>query len=477
MGYIGTGPINYLLYLQANMDRYYPASRSSTQRKPLGDATSKANALAPPTHNKSQVSPPKLDRMVPKNESLVVHEGFTVRHTIAHTDNKRLSKVSNEDQSESKRNSAISTTSTNASGSARKRKTHIGPWQLGQTIGKGGTARVREVRHSATGQTAVAKIISKAVAESHRAQSLADLVLCAERGDPSLRVGNSMPLGLEREIVIMKLLDHKNIVRLYDIWENRNELYLIMEYVQGGELFDYVSQQRYLEEHLCVFLFRQIVAALLYCHRLHIHHRDLKPENILLEPKTMTVKLVDFGMAALQPNGNLLTTPCGSPHYAAPELLSRKPYDGAQADVWSCGVVLFVMLAGSPPFNFPADDDMNPDQKLEALFKSIKKVEFKMPQSFSPEAKDLIYKIFVVDPKQRIKMEAIWHHPLLQKYNTNFGLNRHRDIESLIGPRPSIEMWENLTPKKIDRELFRNLRTLWHSEKETTLIERLCNGE
>jgi serine/threonine-protein kinase HSL1 (negative regulator of Swe1 kinase) len=415
--------------------------------------------------------------MVPEKESVILHEDLAIRHTMGSSKNKPLSRVSNDDQSDSKRNSAVSTTSTNASGSARKRKTHIGPWQLGQTIGKGGTARVREVRHSATGQTAVAKIVSKAVAESHRAQSLANLVLCAERGDPSLRFGKSMPLGLEREIVIMKLLDHKNIVHLYDIWENRNELYLIMEYVQGGELFDYVAQHRYLEEHLCVYLFRQIVAALLYCHRLHIHHRDLKPENILLEPKTMTVKLVDFGMAALQPNGNLLTTPCGSPHYAAPELLSRKPYDGAQADVWSCGVVLFVMLAGSPPFNFPTDDNMNSDQKLEALFRTIKKAEYQMPTSFSPDAKDLINKIFVVDPKNRIKMEALWHHPLLQKYNTDFGLNRHRDIESLIGPRPRIETWEDLTPKKIDRELFRNLRTLWHSEKETTLVNRLCSKE
>ncbi|KAF2421236.1 Pkinase-domain-containing protein [Tothia fuscella] len=463
------------------MDRYRPPTRSSGRRKPLGDATSKANTLVPPIRAslkpRPPQSPPKLDRIVPRNESLVDNGGFAVRHTIGSPENKRISKKSNEDQTESKRNSAISTTSTNASGSARKRKTHIGPWQLGQTIGKGGTARVREVRHAATGQTAVAKIVSKAVAESHRAQSLADLVKCAERGDKSLLIGKDIPLGLEREIVIMKLLDHKNIVRLYDIWENRTEIYLIMEYVQGGELFDYVAQSRYLEEHLAVFLFRQIVAALLYCHRLHIHHRDLKPENILLELSTMTVKLVDFGMAALQPRGGLLTTPCGSPHYAAPELLSRRPYDGAQADVWSCGVVLFVMLAGSPPFNFPPADAMNSDQKLEALFRTIRKADFQMPAAFSAEAQDLLFKIFVVDPKKRIKMDDIWHHPLLQKYNSGYGLSRHRDIESLIGPRPSIETWEPLTAKMIDRELFRNLRTLWHSEKEDTLVTRLCNNE
>lgn len=127
-------------------------------------------------------------------------------------------------QPDSKRNSAISTTSTVASNSGRKRKTHIGPWQLGKTIGKGGCSRVRIVRHSQTGEHGAAKIISKAVAEHARAISLANLVKSAEN-DPSLKSGGRViPFGLEREIVIMKLLDHPNIVKLYDVWENRNEL-------------------------------------------------------------------------------------------------------------------------------------------------------------------------------------------------------------------------------------------------------------
>jgi serine/threonine-protein kinase HSL1 (negative regulator of Swe1 kinase) len=208
------------------MERYYanPSPRPPAQRKPLGDATSKANALPPTPISKPQQSSPMLDRIIPRNESLVGNGSLAVRHTLGSPENKRLSKVSTEDQADSKRNSAISQTSTNASGSARKRKTHIGPWQLGQTVGKGGTARVREVRNKYTSQTAVAKIVSKAVAEKARALSLANLVKCAERGDPSLKFNKAIPLGLEREIVIMKLLDHQNIVRLYDVWENRNEL-------------------------------------------------------------------------------------------------------------------------------------------------------------------------------------------------------------------------------------------------------------
>jgi serine/threonine-protein kinase HSL1 (negative regulator of Swe1 kinase) len=255
--------------------------------------------------------------------------------------------------------------------------------------------------------------------------------------------------------------------------------YLIMEHVAGGELFEYVAHQRRLDEDLCVFLFRQIVAALLYCHRLQIHHRDLKPENILLEQKTMTVKLVDFGMAALQPTGNYLTTPCGSPHYAAPELLSSKSYDGGQADVWSCGVVLFVMLTGYPPFNFPADpyNYMSEGRKLKALFRAINQADYRLPSALSDEAKDLLSRIFIPEPVKRITMKEIWQHPFIHKYNTLFKFDRLQGMDTLIGPHPRIEEWTRLIPSTIDPELFRNLRTLWHSEKEGALVTRLCNDE
>jgi serine/threonine-protein kinase HSL1 (negative regulator of Swe1 kinase) len=209
------------------MDRYRSGSRATSPRKPLGDATSKANKLAPKPTSKLRQSPLKLNTAVARNESLVGDGCLSVRHTMESPDNKRLSKVSADNKTQPKHNSANSTASNSVSPGARQRKRHIGPWQLGRTIGRGGTAQVREVRHSITGQEAVAKVVMKAMAEKSRAVSLANLVKYAEDGDPSLIFGRPMPLGLEREIAIMKLLDHNNIVRLYDVWENHNEMLVL----------------------------------------------------------------------------------------------------------------------------------------------------------------------------------------------------------------------------------------------------------
>ena len=250
-----------------------------------------------------------------------------------------------------------------------------------------------------------------------------------------------------------------------------------MEFVEGGERFNYVAREERLSEDVTVYLFRQIIQALMYCHRLNIHHRDLKPENILLDYATMTVKLVDFGMAALQPAGNFLTTPCGSPHYAAPELLSNRPYDGSQADVWSCGVVLFIMLTGCPPFNFPHDPQgvIPEDHKLKALFRAINRADYRVPQGLSLEAQDLIRRIFVADPSKRISIQQVWQHPFLHKYDQAWGLNDAAEPSN--GLAPALDKWEPLKPKCIDRDIFRALRTLWHSESERTLTARLCNKE
>jgi serine/threonine-protein kinase HSL1, negative regulator of Swe1 kinase len=253
-----------------------------------------------------------------------------------------------------------------------------------------------------------------------------------------------------------------------------------MEYVEGGELFEYISQQRRLEEREAVYLFRQIIAALLYCDRLSIHHRDLKPENILLDPKTYELKIVDFGMAALQPRGNFLTTPCGSPHYAAPEVIQVKPYDGTKADIWSCGVILYLMLTGTPPFNYPPDphDKLNDDRKLRGLFQTICRADYKMPGCMSKEARDLIQRIFVISPENRLNIDQVWNHPLMHKYDRDFGFTAEaRKIENWIGPGPRIEHWEKLSVRRIDREIFRNLRTLWHSVKEDVIVQKLLSPE
>lgn len=246
-----------------------------------------------------------------------------------------------------------------------------------------------------------------------------------------------------------------------------------MEYIEGGELFSYIGEQGGLPEVEVIHIFRQILAALLYCHRINIHHRDLKPENILLDRDTMTIKLVDFGMAALQPQGKKLTTPCGSPHYAAPEVIRTQSYDGGKADVWSCGVILYVLLTGTPPFNYSGDD-----RDLKYLFRAIAQADYIMPEALSKEAQDLIRQILVPNPKNRISLAEIWNHPFLRKYNEQLDFTgSNATIQHWVGPLPSIEEWRSLEQKSIDREILRYLRTLWHSEKEDVLIQRLICEE
>lgn len=246
-----------------------------------------------------------------------------------------------------------------------------------------------------------------------------------------------------------------------------------MEFVEGGELFSYIHEQSGLIEIHTVHIFRQIIAALIYCHRINIHHRDLKPENILLDRESMTVKLVDFGMAALQPTGKKLTTPCGSPHYAAPEVIKTTSYDGAKADVWSCGVILYVLLTGTPPFNYSGED-----RHLKNLFQDIAAAKYVLPDTLSMEAQDLIKRILIPDPKRRISLDEIWTHPFLRKYKHELGFVGERaHIDHWTGPLPAIEEWTKLDGTTIDQEILRYLRTLWHSEKKETIIERLMNNE
>ncbi|KAH8730462.1 serine/threonine-protein kinase-like protein GIN4 [Phaeosphaeriaceae sp. PMI808] len=469
------------------MDQQYHGrapKRPPTRRRALGDGSSRANELPQSQrlgdkHSRDHM-PSSSPKSLPHNESIIPNGTLAVRPEQQPSPlNNRLSAVVAESRPHnSKRNSEISNASTNASidtsTANRRRKTNIGPWQLGRTIGRGGCSRVRLVRHSGTGQYGAAKIISKATAEKVRALSLANLLQTPGQDSTLYPEGRVViPFGLEREICIMKLLDHPNIVRLYDIWENRNELYLIMEYVEGGELFSYIHEQGRLIEVHVVHILRQIIAALLYCHRINIHHRDLKPENILLDRKTMGIKLVDFGMAALQPRGKKLTTPCGSPHYAAPEIIKTTAYDGAKADVWSCGVILYVLLTGRPPFDYSGED-----RHLKDLFRDIQLAKYVLPDNLSPEASDLIRRILIPDPTRRIGLDDIWHHPFLRKYQQQLGFVGESTSQDVwTGPSPSITEWRTLERRTIDREILRYLRTLWHSEKEEVLIQHLLSKE
>jgi serine/threonine-protein kinase HSL1 (negative regulator of Swe1 kinase) len=243
--------------------------------------------------------------------------------------------------------------------------------------------------------------------------------------------------------------------------------YLVLEYVEGGELFDYVSTHGPLPEEEAVRLFRQIISGLAYCHRFNICHRDLKPENILLDGNH-NIKLADFGMAALQPAGHWLNTSCGSPHYAAPEIIYGRRYRGDRADIWSCGIILFALLTGFLPFD---------GGDLSNTLRLVKKGDYHLPPWLSIESADLIQRILQKRPEDRIGIQNIWNHPLLKKYETlHQAMSNH-----ILGPPPPLsanDCGPLVTSRAdIDMELLRNLQTLWHCAKPETLVERLLSKE
>ncbi|OKL62759.1 hypothetical protein UA08_01446 [Talaromyces atroroseus] len=437
-------------------------SRSAQSRQPLTDAAARVN------HGPT-VMTSRIEGAVPEHEQLKSIESaqpqITQSSPLAISDIARLS-VATDSPATSNRNSAISTTST-ASGKG-KRKTHVGPWQLGRTLGKGATGRVRLAKHAVTGQAAAIKIVSKKSAAMVQSESIAamDRNACLSGESQATR---PMPFGIEREVVIMKLIEHPNVINLYDIWENRGELvsYLVLEYVEGGELFDYVSTHGPLPEEEAVRLFRQIISGLSYCHRFNICHRDLKPENILLDPNH-NVKLADFGMAALQPAGHWLNTSCGSPHYAAPEIIYGRRYRGDKADIWSCGIILFALLTGSLPFD---------GGDLTNTLLLVKKGNYHIPNWLSAEAADLIQRILQKRPEDRISIQSMFNHPLLKKYEIlHQAMSQHP-----LGPPPALSAKDcgpSVTSRAdIDMELLRSLQTLWHSANTESLIERLLSQE
>ena len=345
----------------------------------------------------------------------------------------------------------------------------IGLWKVGRTLGKGfsGISRriilrsifdsvdylghVRIARHSKTGQYAAIKIISKsALASQISLNRLAD------------EVEHNL-LAVEREIVVMKLIDHPNIMRLYDVWETSTSLYLILEYVQGGELFDYLCAKGRRPTSEVLGYFQQIICAVDYCHRFNIAHRDLKLENILVD-QNGNIKVADFGMATWQDNsrGKQLRTSCGSPHYAAPEIISGKPYNGASADIWSCGVILYALLAAKLPF----DDDDCP-----TLLQKISIGRFVMPPDIDPQAQDLISRMLTTDVRQRITMPEIMQHPFftLQPLKNPKSMQLEPNVDSLGRPVGRLSL--------IDPDIFVNLRTLWHGTPDSDIIKSLMSPE
>lgn len=345
-----------------------------------------------------------------------------------------------------KRLSQISTSTTNTTTKSSKRRSRdtIGPWKLGKTLGKGSSGRVRLAKNMETGKLAAIKIVPKTKSSSRP---------------------NSLPYGIEREIIIMKLISHPNVMGLYEVWENKLELFLVLEYVDGGELFDYLVSRGRLPEREAIHYFKQIIEGVAYCHSFNICHRDLKPENLLLDKKNRRIKIADFGMAALQTSNKLLETSCGSPHYASPEIVMGKTYNGGPSDIWSCGIVLFALLTGHLPFN---------DDNVKRLLLKVQSGRYQLPSNMSAEARDLISKILIVDPSKRISIQGILSHPLITKYDTK----RSKSNSNLHLLNNSAAQIVTLESKQdVDPTILQNLQILWHGAPKEFIIRRLLQPD
>lgn len=258
------------------------------------------------------------------------------------------------------------------------KKVLFGKYETGKLLGRGTFAKVYHGRHLMTNECVAIKVIKK------------DEVIKSER----------MMEQIKREISVMRLVRHPNIVELKEVMATKSKIFVVMEYVRGGELFTKVARGR-LKEGAARKYFQQLISAVDFCHSRGVFHRDIKPENLLLD-ENEDLMISDFGLSALHEqypsNGGLLHTQCGTPAYIAPEVLTNKGYDGAKADIWSCGVVLYVLLAGFLPFQ---------DVNLLAMYRKIYRAEYEFPSWFSTESKRLVSKLLVSDPGKRISIPGI----------------------------------------------------------------------
>ncbi|KAJ4851409.1 CBL-interacting protein kinase 5 [Turnera subulata] len=257
-------------------------------------------------------------------------------------------------------------------------------YEVGRLLGQGTFAKVYHARNIRTGQSVAIKVIDKAKV-----------------------LKSGLIDQIKREISVMRLVRHPNIVQLYEVMASKNRIYFAMEYVRGGELFNKVAKGR-LKEDVARKYFQQLIGAVDFCHSRGVYHRDLKPENLLLD-ENGNLKISDFGLSALSESrrqDGLLHTTCGTPAYVAPEVINKRGYDGAKADIWSCGVILFVLLAGYLPFH---------DHNLMELYRKIIKGEFKCPNWFHPEARKLLSKILDPTPRSRIPISKIMSNAWFKK--------------------------------------------------------------
>ena len=263
---------------------------------------------------------------------------------------------------------------------------------------------------------------------------------------------------LEREIKILTKIHHPNIVKLFCVIETGSQIFIIMEYIKGNELFQHILVKKKLEEEEAFYFFIQIINCIEYLHKLKIAHRDLKAENIIIEQRTKEIKIIDFGLSNIYEESQILLTACGSPIYAAPEMLEGKSYKGSTVDIWSAGIILYYMLCG----DFPFEDSSN-----DKLYKKILKGKFKMPKFLSKNAKDLISKILVVIPQKRINIKDIKKHPWVLKFIEKD--NKYKDIFKSLG----LNSDKYIIP--IDEDIVNEINNKYKVEKEIIRKNILCD--
>jgi len=259
-----------------------------------------------------------------------------------------------------------------------------GKYELGRQLGHGTFAKVYHARNVKTGTHVAMKVVTK---------------------EKVIKAG--MMEQLKREISVMKMVRHPNIVELHEVMASKSKVYFAIELVRGGELFSKIEKGK-LKEEVARSYFQQLISAVDFCHSRGVYHRDLKPENLLLDDDG-NLKVTDFGLSAFSDhlrNDGLLHTTCGTPAYVAPEVIGKKGYDGAKADIWSCGVILYVLLAGFLPFQ---------DENVVAMYRKIYRGDFRCPPWFSSDARKLITKLLDPNPDCRLTIAKIIESPWFNK--------------------------------------------------------------
>ena len=257
----------------------------------------------------------------------------------------------------------------------------IGPYYLGKTLGTGSFGKVKLGEHEKYKQKTAIKILNK-------------------KRIHFLKMNNK----IKREIELLKIFIHPHIIRLFEIIYTKSHIFMVTEYINGGELFEYIIQNGRLSEAESRKFFQQMISGIDYCHKKKVVHRDLKPENLLLDSQ-LNIKIANFGLSNIIRDGNFLETSCGSPNYAAPEVINGKPYLGPEVDVWSCGIILYALLCGSLPFD---------DENIPNLFKKIKGGIYILPSYLSDLSRDLLAKILTINPLVRISIYGIRNHHWFQ---------------------------------------------------------------